>query len=160
MLLPLKSAAIVVGQGQIWRIDPSGQFWRCDGAIVGRESDKVEDAILTTLCEMAAEESDHSRDITSYLKSLTCEEALDTIICGCLQEIFWPPSLNLQLLPQGVRAHIQSIPWVAVSLVNTASEQSAGQNRRIRRGAFVPRIGSGGAGEKDNGEQSPREEMI
>ena len=158
-----QSAAIVAGHGTLWRIDPTGQFWRCQGAIVGRDSDRAEEEILSRLGERMVNnndtrsddiDNDSDRDATmdleTYLESIRCDEALE-LICDCLQEVFWPSSLNLKMLPQGVQLHIPSIPWVATRVPHdtttraiTTSKESSSQllsgRPAVWRGAFVPRI--------------------
>ena len=150
----VQSAAIVAGHGTLWRIDPTGQFWSCQGAIVGRDSDRAEEEILTRLGERMANNNNNNSnatmDLETYLESIRCDEALE-LICACLQEVFWPSSLNLKLLPQGVQLHIPSIPWVATRVphgttkrATTTSQESSTQPLSSRpviwRGAFVPPI--------------------
>jgi len=129
---------------------------------VGRDSDRAEEEILTRLGERMANnnkrcddiDNDSDRDATmdleTYLESIRCDEALE-LICDCLQEVFWPSSLNLKMLPQGVQLHIPSIPWVATRIPHdsttksvTASKESSAQlllgRPAVWRGAFVPRI--------------------
>lgn len=128
---------MVMGQNELWRIDPTGQFWNCHAAVVGRQSDKAEEALVTKLLDRMGATND-STDMGAYLKTLKCDDALE-LICGCLQSVFWPKPINLKGLPQGVRAAIPSIPWVAVSL----QEHAKVPVRRIRRGAFLPPIVTG-----------------
>ena len=152
----VQSAAIVAGHGTLWRIDPTGQFWSCQGAIVGRDSDRAEEEILTRLGERMANNNNNNNnsnatmDLETYLESIRCDEALE-LICDCLQEVFWPSSLNLKMLPQGVQLHIPSIPWVATRVPHdtttraiTTRKESSSQllsgRPAVWRGAFVPRI--------------------
>lgn len=137
----LASAAVVLGHQQLWRIDPTGQFWNCHAVVVGRESDRAEEELVTKLLErMKADENAATKEdeeLGSFLKSsMTCDDALD-LVCECLQTIFWPASLNLQALPEGVRATIPSIPWVAVTL-REGAKTSSQTTRQVRRGAFLP----------------------
>ena len=129
-----------MGKGELWRIDPTGQFWNCHAAVVGRQSDRVEEALVTTLLERIqetkAQDSQVVTDMGTFLQSITCDEAL-SMICGCLQSVFWPKSINLRGLPEGVKAAIPSIPWVAVTLQEDSKSIPI---RRIRRGAFLPPI--------------------
>lgn len=135
-----KCAAIVMGNRQLWRIDPTGQFWNCHGAIMGRESDRAEEAIVTKLLEVMATK-ENKEDLGTFLRTLTCEDTLE-MVCECLQNVFWPSSLNLHTLPAGVRATIPSIPWVAVALPEIQSSSSRVPTRVVRRGAFLPSIAS------------------
>lgn len=154
LLCVLQSAAIIMGDHQLWRIDPTGQFWNCHAAVVGREADKVEEAIVTKLLERMATEN--VTDFGDFLKSLPCQKALE-LVCDCLQndDIFWPSNLNLHRLPPGVKATIPSIPWVAVTLpfltTSSSCPPSSSQHQRrpvttpprhrlVQRGAFLPPI--------------------
>jgi hypothetical protein len=127
-----QSAAVLLGHRQLWRVDPTGQFWNCHAAVVGRESDRAEEELVTKLLERM--KAENVKELGPFLKSMTCDDALD-LVCGCLQTVFWPASLNLRGLPEGVRATIPSIPWVAVTLRDSPETSPT---RQIRRGAFLP----------------------
>lgn len=148
-----QSAAVVLGHRQLWRIDPTGQFWNCHAAVVGRESDRAEEEVVTKLLERM--KAENVKELGPFLQSLTCDDALD-LVCGCLQNIFWPASLNLKALPEGVRATIPSIPWVAVALreEDRSTATSSPPSRQIRRGAFLPPLHTDTAEDeaKENGE--------
>lgn len=143
-----------MGRDELWRIDPTGQFWNCHAAIIGRQSDRVEEALVTKLMERMKEKEDEGDtdevDMTLYLQSISCDEALD-MVCECLHSVFWPKPINLRGLPEGVKASIPSIPWVAVTLRNTQLQQLSGKTpfRRIQRGAFLPPILRDGEEDKD-----------
>ena len=122
---------------------------------MGREADRVEEALVAKLLENMT--TDNVTDVGEYLKSLPCQVALE-LLCDTLQkDIFWPFNLNLKL-PPGVQATIPSIPWVAVTLPflpSSASSLSSILDQRppltsppphrhgrrlVQRGAFIPPI--------------------
>ena len=111
--------------------------------VAGKESDRAEEALVTKLLERMDADENSVNALGPFLKSsLTCDDALD-LVCECLQnDVFWPSSLNLKGLPEGVRATIPSIPWVAVMLRENGSTKisNTAATRQIRRGAFLPPI--------------------
>ena len=80
----------------MWRVDPTGMFWRIDASAVGRGALKIEEELLSKAREWrdasksnAGELNDKDEnttvpyndlsndDVKSYLASLTVDEALD-----------------------------------------------------------------------------------
>jgi 20S proteasome alpha/beta subunit len=90
----LASSLVVLGQGEIWRVDPTGQFWNCHVAVVGQDSDSIEQALFQTLMErgtkgdgdMMKKQNSYagSQKIQKVLESLPYDEALG-LVKGCLE---------------------------------------------------------------------------
>jgi 20S proteasome alpha/beta subunit len=92
----LASSLVVLGQGEIWRVDPTGQFWNCHATVIGQDSDSIEEALFQTLMERSTKvDGDTSKKISSYanpkiqkvLETLPFSEALD-LVRGCLESHF------------------------------------------------------------------------
>ncbi|KAG7365858.1 proteasome subunit [Nitzschia inconspicua] len=47
----LASSLVVLGQKEIWRIDPTGQFWNCHLTVIGQDSDAVEASLYQSLLQ-------------------------------------------------------------------------------------------------------------
>jgi 20S proteasome alpha/beta subunit len=45
----LATMMLLVSESEIWRIDPNGQFWKCQAAFIGQNSDCVEDLMTSKL---------------------------------------------------------------------------------------------------------------
>jgi 20S proteasome alpha/beta subunit len=95
----LASSLVVLGQGDIWRIDPTGQFWRCHATVAGQNANAMETLLWQQLLlllkkrtEAEEEEEDgnnnidkkknnsnHPEDIIQFMESLSCSEALELI---------------------------------------------------------------------------------
>jgi 20S proteasome alpha/beta subunit len=96
----LASSLVVLGQGDIWRIDPTGQFWRCHATVAGQNAHAMETLLWQQLVllllkkrtEAEEEEEDgnnnidkkknnsnHPEDIIQFMESLSCNEALELI---------------------------------------------------------------------------------
>jgi 20S proteasome alpha/beta subunit len=93
----LASSLVVLGQHEIWRVDPTGQFWNCHATVVGQDSDSIEQALFQMLMEkrgtkddgdMVKKQSSYpNSNIQDVLESLPYEEALD-VVKGCLESHF------------------------------------------------------------------------
>lgn len=45
----LAACAVIFTNGEIWRVDPTGQFWKCQGTVVGRNCFAAESKMLNNL---------------------------------------------------------------------------------------------------------------
>ena len=90
---------------RIWRIDPSGQFWSCDAAAVGRGAGVAESFLLKVIArskagtdeangsanELGEEDSDiiatlSNKDVKTYLGSLSVDDAVE-IATQCVLKV-------------------------------------------------------------------------
>ena len=77
----------MVGQGQLWRIDPTGLFYRGFAAAVGRDSERAEALLYQTLVERQQKSSTDS--LEAFLLSLSESEAKE-ILLECLESVVKP----------------------------------------------------------------------
>mmetsp|Transcript_15382 Transcript_15382/g.23835 ORF Transcript_15382/g.23835 Transcript_15382/m.23835 type:complete len:149 (+) Transcript_15382:96-542(+) len=86
----------------LWRVDPTGQFWSCDAAAVGKGSGDVEKSLMQKIVawKLSSLKGNEGNDISvedmlsslsngdtvSYLGPLSVGEALK-VACDCLIEV-------------------------------------------------------------------------
>ena len=74
------------GQKQIWRIDPTGQFYHCHVAILGRGAGIMEDWFQKHILDEKEDISSlESTNVQSYFESKSKEEVLN-LACQCIQQ--------------------------------------------------------------------------
>lgn len=86
----LQSYALLVGRDEqrssssfaMWRVDPTGQFWKCDAAAIGRRAG-VAEAHLLDLVVARSEEMDDKMALFFY--RLSARQAL-SIACECIKK--------------------------------------------------------------------------
>ena len=83
----LACSAVLVSEDQIWRVDPTGQFWKCRAVVVGRGSVKAEQELLARICKSEkSKESTPAEAIHKRIAEWSMEEALlaarDCIRCA------------------------------------------------------------------------------
>jgi 20S proteasome alpha/beta subunit len=44
--LRLQSQVLIWDSSSIWRVDPSGQFWKCRAAVIGRSRHRLEEILV------------------------------------------------------------------------------------------------------------------
>ena len=71
----LKCSAVLLGSRQIWRIDPTGQFWDCHATVLGGEADKAEEDFYKRL----SEECESNQSVPELLDSLSQDDALSIV---------------------------------------------------------------------------------
>jgi hypothetical protein len=127
----LASSLVILGQREIWRVDPTGQFWKCHATVVGQDSDSIEQALFQTLMERDINtDDDTSKKQSSYtgskiqqvLESLPFDEAME-LVRGCLESYFLSRSKKEGLTESdsSKRSHsrikaISQVYWHAVLL--------------------------------------------
>ena len=96
----LASTALIIGGGkgrnsrEIWRIDPTAQFWKCHAAVAGADSHRIEEILCDKIYDGIHRKGLKQNDISSYLHTLSSEEAIQ-LACDCLLDHFvelLPPS--------------------------------------------------------------------
>lgn len=121
----------------LWRVDPTGQFWRLDASAVGRGAINVESELLervqrwrTKQTYQHGEESGEQHcddallheDVRSYLGSLSPDEAVEVatecLVNGIMKNIRKQQQhansnddskTMIQLLEQGLRKRVQAV---------------------------------------------------
>jgi 20S proteasome alpha/beta subunit len=121
-----------LGDGQLWRIDPTGQFWKCNAIVLGRDADKAEEALYKRLVE-ADEEDGPKKELEEVLREMTGEEAME-VLCDCMNRVVWPEKPAATPMP--VTAAISGVHWQAVILKDDGKSELP--KRIFRRGAFLP----------------------
>lgn len=83
----MASSLILLGQKEIWRIDPTGQFWESHAAVAGQDAHAIEEALYKTLLEKKAKDNSTNnsgcgnthksvQSLIRYMESLPHDEAL------------------------------------------------------------------------------------
>lgn len=124
----LASFAVLAGPGELWRLDPTGQFWKCQAAVIGGNANKAEDLLLKRLSQQDGD------DVCQRIQEMSTEDAL-TLLTECLESSF------ATKLPTGGGTFSQKIYWHSMIQYHGSKEssQSLSAPRRIfQRGAFVP----------------------
>jgi len=128
----LASHAVILGDGQLWRIDPTGQFWKCNAIVLGRYADKAEEVLYKRITE-ADEDDGPQKDLEEVLREMTWEEAIE-VLCDCMNRVIWPEKpAATPVLPN---VAVSRVYWRGVILKDDGTN---GLSRRVfRRGAFLP----------------------
>jgi 20S proteasome alpha/beta subunit len=80
----LQSYALLAGRDEhntcsLWRVDPTGQFWKCNAAAIGRGAHAAE-AHLQELVSARTEEANDD-----FFSNLSCRQAL-SLACACIEK--------------------------------------------------------------------------
>jgi hypothetical protein len=127
---------VILGNDQIWRIDPTGQFWKCHAVALGRDADRAEADLYRRIMERSSSSSDDvdaddDVDVAAFLKNSTVDEVL-ALACECMESVLWP--MKKKPTPTAGNA----IHWKAVILEYAQQPDASKPKRLIRRGAFLP----------------------
>jgi 20S proteasome alpha/beta subunit len=122
---------VICGNRQIWRIDPTGQFWNCHAVAMGRDADRVEQKLYERLSqEQQQRSSSEQEDLGAFLETLTADEALN-LACECMEAMLRPKQPTISSGGGNSMIH-----WHSVILDFTTNVHKP--KRSIRRGAFLP----------------------
>eukprot|EP00934_Nitzschia_sp_Nitz4_P003945 Nitzschia sp. Nitz4//scaffold88_size82704//21611//24445//NITZ4_005286-RA/size82704-processed-gene-0.47-mRNA-1//1//CDS//3329559476//3935//frame0 len=127
----LECSALLVGEGQIWKVDPTGQFWNCQAAILGKHSQRIQSLFLDKLVQLAASlpnEQDDEMDSTprqstpgEFLEAHVSTNICMDLIVECVQD-------TLSDAAEVVRQQLDKnhfppmpIPWVAMTIPKQSS---------------------------------------
>jgi hypothetical protein len=125
-----QSSAVILGNDQIWRIDPTGQFWKCHAVALGRDADRAEADLYRRIMErLSSNGDDDDDDVAAFLKNSTVDEVV-ALACECMESVLWP----MKKTPNPAAGN--AIHWKAVIL--EYGPDVSKPNRLIRRGAFLP----------------------
>lgn len=76
---PTQSQALVWDSSSIWRVDPSGQFWKCRAAAIGRSRPKVEALLVKGLLTNSTANDNNATTVTND-RDLTQKEAIQLAV--------------------------------------------------------------------------------
>lgn len=136
----LASTAVILGNRELWRIDPTGQFWKCHAVAVGAEADRVEEILYQRLWD-GAQSFHNGTTIQQYMYILTPDEALK-LACDCIFErlvALLPPVSSTTSSSNTTPKASDSLPrvfWHAVVLDYTNVSKSGKPKRQVHRGGF------------------------
>ena len=137
-----KSHGVIIGNEQIWRIDPTGQFWNCNACVLGRDSDRAEALLYKTIMKTGDNEGDgnnDNKDLDTLLQNMTSQQVID-LIYDCMNQIIWPTKAMVAKQPASGTAS-PCVYWHAVILQENSTGSSKSlrpPKRTVRRGAFLP----------------------
>lgn len=121
---------MVLGNEELWRIDPTGQFWKCQATAVGRNGDKAEEVLFQRL--QSESKGNEKLDVCSLIQDMSTEDALSLLV-ECL-ELTQQPKLQ--------DTKVESTPsmtfWQAV-IQDHETRPNTPRRQTIRRGSFLPR---------------------
>lgn len=63
----LASKVILASACEIWRVDPTGQFWQCQAAAIGKKSSNVEELLLEQLLSLRKKQNTTKKSLWSSL---------------------------------------------------------------------------------------------
>lgn len=125
-----------MGQGQLWRIDPTGQFWNCHAAAMGRAADKAQEELYQQLLEACGGGSPDQ--MVDYLRTWSSDDAIQ-LVSKCMKKVLFP---NAQQIMATVASPIEAarlmpkIHWQGV-VVDYSSSRRRPKKTTIRE-AFLP----------------------
>ena len=105
----LQSYALLAGRDErnlccLWRVDPTGQFWKCDAAVIGRGAGAAEAHLMNLISARG-----HGSDVSFFFTNLSSREALSTA-CECIGKV----------LPKDNKSH-----WQAFHLRASSNDEQA-----------------------------------
>ena len=145
--LPTQSSALIVGNNDLWTVDPNGQFWNCHVAVLGRKAGETQEAIyerIITCKKNQSNSNNNTMDVEEYCHSLSTDDALK-LACECIQQVLFPEKA-LSAKPEAA-AKLPKVPWhgVVIKKKTSSSNNSNDPTSRIattitttKRGFFVP----------------------
>ncbi|KAL7566199.1 hypothetical protein ACA910_011272 [Epithemia clementina (nom. ined.)] len=73
----LAAFAIVFTNTEIWRIDPTGQFWKCGGTVIGRDCFSAESKLLSELMDKDQTGDSSGSSARERIVTLSKDEAIE-----------------------------------------------------------------------------------
>ncbi|KAL3939492.1 MAG: hypothetical protein SGBAC_005798 [Bacillariaceae sp.] len=119
------------GDGEsLWRLDPTGQFWKCQAAVIGCHANKAE-AILYQRLQQDMKDD----DICQSIQNMSTEDAL-TLLMDCLESSFPAPPPS-STGGNAAASHHNTIYWQAMVQYHPSTSKKS-PRRMFQRGAFTP----------------------
>eukprot|EP00980_Cylindrotheca_fusiformis_P003758 scaffold834_cov123-Cylindrotheca_fusiformis.AAC.5 len=128
----LASHSVIVGNRELWRIDPTGQFWKCQATVVGRDADKAERSLYQRITEESNGNSENV-DVCKLVQEMSTEDALSLLV-ECLKSTLQP-----KMQDPGPAAGPKTFWRAMVQTHETTKHNKASPRRTIHRGSFLPR---------------------
>lgn len=75
----LAATGILVSHDSIWRVDPTGQFWRCRAAVAGGNAHKAEQRLIDKIREQEGITEQKQAMILSAIAEWTTEHTMDIL---------------------------------------------------------------------------------
>lgn len=98
----------------LWRIDPSGQFWKCNASCIGRGAAAAEEHLL----KLISTDNDNHIDLTTFFRNLSIQEAI-SMACECIEHV----------LPKENKLY-----WQALTLRSPAAENDNRVTSQVMNG--------------------------
>lgn len=123
---------MILGDKQVWRIDPTGQFLNCHAVAIGYGSDKAQ----VELFQQVIRRSKDDQDCEHFFANLGLEEAIE-IAGECIEKTIFPQSQD----GQGSPTPSLSIPWYGLVMdYSGVTASNRVPKRKILRGKFAPTV--------------------
>ena len=123
-----KSSAVIVGNRDLWRIDPTGQFWNCYAVAIGRSAETAEELLVQHIQSLKGNET-----WSDVFQQLSPNDAV-TMCRHCMEQALYPKSIGLSTTGSSLFA----IPWHGI-ILEYSSSSSMGKPKQTRiRGTFLP----------------------
>jgi 20S proteasome alpha/beta subunit len=126
---------LIVGQCQLWRIDPTGQFWNCHAAVLGRAADKAQEELYQQLLEACGGSSEK---LVDYLQTWSSDEAIQ-LVSKCMEKVLFPKAQQMiatAASPTEAAKLMPKIHWQGVVVDYSSSMRKP--KKTSLRGAFLP----------------------
>jgi 20S proteasome alpha/beta subunit len=127
-----QSSVVILGNKEVWRIDPTGQFLNCHAVAIGYGSDKAQ----VELFQQVIRRSKENHNCEQFFANLGLEEAIE-IACECIEQTIFPKGQD----GQGSPTRSLSIPWYGLVMdYSGVTTSNRVPKRKILRGKFSPAV--------------------
>lgn len=123
--------------GQLWRIDPTGQFWNCHAAALGRGADKAQDELYKQLLEACGGSSPED-NLVDYLQTWSSDDAIQ-LVSKCMEQVLFPKAQHIMATAASATEAARLMPkihWQGVVVDYSSSRRKP--KKTTMRGAFLP----------------------
>lgn len=124
-----------MGQSQLWRIDPTGQFWNCHATALGRAADKAQEELYQQLLEVCGGSPDN---LVDYLQTWSSDDAIQ-LVSKCMETVLFPKAQQIMTTaasPTEAARLMPKIHWQGVVVDYSSSMRKP--KKTTMRGAFLP----------------------
>jgi hypothetical protein len=127
-----QSSVVILGNKEVWRIDPTGQFLNCHAVALGYGSDEAQ----VELFQQVIRRSKENNSCEHFFANLGLEEAIE-IACECIEKTIFPKGHD----GQGSPTRYISIPWYGLVMdYSGVTASNRVPKRKILRGKFAPAV--------------------
>lgn len=113
----------------IWQVDPTGQFWQCHVAVVGRAAERAKSHLLELIQEQMAA-SDHTTTTTTTAAATATTTSNDSIV-SFLGNLSIPEALNLAcrcIQSSSLRSKKEGLPLAFVRQDSNETNTTSSKN--------------------------------